>query len=89
MSLTLFSDVPRMTPTVQPNLMSHSQRLLVDIRQVRRLIRQRVPHHEKGNLYILLVEDLQHFLRQLRFAVINGEGECVGNLACEDEVTGR
>jgi hypothetical protein len=74
----------RMAPTVQPNLMSQTQRLLVHIRQIRPLICQRISHREECDVDVFLLEDLEHLLRQLGDSVIDRKGEGVGDFAFED-----
>lgn len=73
---------------VQRDLVTSRGHLVVDVGEVGGGVEQRRTDGEEGDLDVLLLDDLEDFLRILGGAIVDGEGEAVGPLAGEDEVAG-
>ena len=71
---------------VEGELVAGGAHLLVDVGQVGGCIEERSANGEEGDLYVLLADDLEDLLGEVRLAVINGKGEGVGALAGENKV---
>ena len=73
---------------MQSDLVALRSHLLIHVREIGRGVQERRADGEERDFDVFLADDLQDFLRVFWATVVDGEGEGVGALAGEDEVSG-